>query len=76
MEGCHYVIVREDRHQEFLNFIRDYFIPDEPCERSLGLPGNEELEQMFLMEVKHTFKLTLVGGSSPAITSSNEFRNR
>ena len=45
VEGCHYEIVREGRHPEVVDFIRDHFIPDEPIAKCIAdiLPWNPEI---------------------------------
>ena len=55
VEGCHYEIAREGRHQEVVNFIRDHFIPDEPIAKCIAdiLPRNPEIWMPFVSLLKH-----------------------
>ena len=53
VEGCHYEIARERRHQDVINFIRDHFSPDEPISKCIAdiLPWTEDTEAMWMSSV-------------------------
>lgn len=69
VEGCHYIIAREDRHQDAVNLIRDHFIPDEPTARSVALTWNSELEEMYKGLVQKNMTLALVSDTTGEIVA-------
>ena len=53
MDGCHYVIIREDRYQQYLHFLRQHFLKDEPLSAKVSSldSWDTELEPLWLQQV-------------------------
>ena len=60
VEGCHYELIGEDRYQDMLEFYRVHFCPDEPINRSLQIPWDEENIASFLESFAHNLTIALV----------------
>ena len=53
VDGCHYVIIREDRYQQYLDFLRQHFLKDEPLSANVSSLDfwDIELEPFWLQQV-------------------------
>ena len=39
-EGCHFELIKENRYQDMMNHIKNYYVPDELIGKSLNLHWN------------------------------------
>ena len=60
VEGLQYVLIKEDRYEEMLDFYRDHFILDEPLAQSLGLVMEGELRGLLRSALQEHLSIALV----------------
>ncbi|KAH3853155.1 hypothetical protein DPMN_095677 [Dreissena polymorpha] len=67
LDGLHFELLSEGRMQTFVDFIADYFFPDMPLGKSLGVVADDSLKEIMKVRFSEYLSLILIDESSDEI---------